>query len=93
MTAAMDSLKEFPSVLDTLAKLNNPFLGILLGFVITAILQSSSVTVSIILMMAGQGLIGLPICLFFILGCNIGSCTPAVLASLSGNKDSKRAAL
>ena len=93
MTAAMDSLKEFPSVLDTLAKLSNPFLGILLGFVITAILQSSSVTVSIILMMAGQGLIGLPICLFFILGCNIGSCTPAVLASLSGNKDSKRAAL
>ena len=60
MTAAMDSLKEFPSVLDTLAKLSNPFLGILLGFVITAILQSSSVTVSIILMMAGQGLIGLP---------------------------------
>ena len=93
MTAAMDSLKEFPQVLDTLAKLSNPFVGILLGFVITAILQSSSVTVSIVLMMAGQGLIGLPICLVFILGCNIGSCTPAVLASLSGNKDSKRAAL
>lgn len=93
MTQAMDSLKEFPTVLNVLSRLSNPFLGILLGFVITAILQSSSVTVSIILMMAGQGLISLPICLFFILGCNIGSCTPAVLASLSGNKDSKRAAL
>lgn len=92
MTQAMDSLKEFPAVIDTLAKLDNPLLGILLGCAITVILQSSSVTVSIILMMAGQGLIGLPICLFFILGCNIGSCTPAVLASLNGNKESKRAA-
>ena len=63
------------------------------GFIMTAILQSSSVTVSIVLLMASQGLLSLPICFFIILGCNMGSCVSALLASLSGNKGAKRAAM
>ncbi len=59
----------------------------------TAVIQSSSVTVSIILLMANQGLLGLPICMFIILGCNIGACASAMLASLAGKKDARRAAL
>ena len=59
----------------------------------TAILQSSSVTVSIVLLMASQGLLHLPICFFIILGCNMGSCVSALHASLSGNKGAKRAAM
>ena len=60
---------------------------------LTAIIQSSSVTVSIVLLMANEGLLGLPISLFIILGCNIGACASAVLASLTGKKDAKRAAM
>lgn len=93
MTEAMAELKNYPTVLHTLAGLSNPFVAILVGLIITVIVQSSSVTVSILLLMAGQGLVTLPVCFYFILGCNIGSCTPAVLASLSGKKDAKRAAL
>ena len=55
--------------------------------------RQSSVTVSIVLLMASQGLLSLPICFFIILGCNMGSCVSALLASLSGNKGAKRAAM
>lgn len=93
MSGSMEGMKESPFVVNLLAGINNPFLGILIGFVVTAIIQSSSVTVSIVLLMAQQGLLPLWICFYIILGCNIGSCTTALLASVSGNKDAKRAAM
>ncbi|MFR3390461.1 MAG: hypothetical protein ACLTT1_07235 [[Clostridium] scindens] len=43
--------------------------------------------------MASQGLLAFAICPFLILGCNIGSCVSALLASLGGKKDAKRAAM
>jgi phosphate:Na+ symporter len=67
-------------------------MAVLIGTVLTAIIQSSSVTVSIVLLMANQGLIPKEITLFIILGCNIGACTPALLSSLAGKRDAKRAA-
>lgn len=93
MKDSMADLKNYQTVLNILGRLNNPLLGVLMGTVITIIVQSSSVTVSILLLMAGQGLVGLPVCFYVILGCNIGSCTPAVLASLDTKKDAKRAAM
>lgn len=93
MSGAMSQLNQYPAVINTLARLTNPILAILVGLVITVIVQSSSVTVSILLLMAGQGLVTLPICFYFILGCNIGSCTPAVMAAMDAKKDAKRAAL
>ncbi len=93
MSAAMTSLKDIPEVIHILSNFTNPILGILLGLVITSVVQSSSVTVSILVVMASQGLVDLRICLFVILGCNIGACTSAVLASLDGTKNAKRAAL
>ena len=93
MSGAMSQLNDYPAVIGTLAKLTNPILAILVGLIITVIVQSSSVTVSILLLMAGQGLVTLPICFYFILGCNIGSCTPAVMAAMDAKKDAKRAAL
>lgn len=93
MSGAMSQLSNYPHVINTLAKLTNPVLAILVGLVITVIVQSSSVTVSILLLMAGQELVTLPICFYFILGCNIGSCTPAVMAAMDAKKEAKRAAL
>lgn len=93
MKDAMADLRDYQTVLNVLGSLDNPLLGILMGMVITIIVQSSSVTVSILLLMASQGLVSLPVCFYVILGCNIGSCTPAVLASLNTRKDAKRAAL
>lgn len=93
MSSAMSGLKDVPAVIDTLATLKSPIMAILVGTVLTSIIQSSSVTVSIVLLMCNQGLLDLNICLFIILGCNIGACTPAVLTSLAGKKDAKRAAM
>ncbi len=93
MSGSMSSLKDSPQVASLLGGLTNPFLGVVMGTIITAIIQSSSVTVSIVLLMAQQGLLELPICFYIILGCNIGACMSAMLASLSGKKDAKRAAL
>ena len=68
-------------------------LAILVGIVVTAVLQSSSATVGIVLLLANQGLLDIRICFFIILGCNIGSCVSAMLASLNGKRDAKRTAL
>lgn len=93
MSMAMSGLKENPHIVGLFASLTNPFLAVLLGAVLTAVIQSSSVTVSIMLLMANQGLLELPICMYIILGCNIGACTSAILTSMTGNKDAKRAAM
>ena len=93
MSGAMADMRELPEVIDLLSSLKSPILALLVGFVLTFIIQSSSVTVSIVLLMANQGLLDIHICLFIILGCNIGSCGSALIASLAGKKDAKRAAL
>ena len=93
MGESMQAVKESPRILEFLSSLSSPFSAILVGFLITAVLQSSSATVGIILLMVSQGLLAFTICPFMILGCNIGSCVSALVASLSGKKDAKRAAL
>lgn len=94
MSNAMGGLKESEAVLNLFSSLSNPFLAVLLGFFITGIVQSSSVTVSIVLLLAQQGLLdNFNIVIFIILGCNMGACVSALLASLSGMKDAKRAAM
>ena len=93
MSSSMGALKELPAIQNLFMSLDNRFFALLLGLVIMAIVQSSSVTVSIVLLLAQQGLLPLKICFFIILGCNIGACMSAMLASLSGKKNAKRAAL
>ena len=92
MSGAMEGMKDSPTVLHMFASLQSPFLAVLLGTVLTAVIQSSSVTVSIMVLLANQGLLSMDIGMYIILGCNIGACTSAVLASLNGKKDAKRAA-
>ena len=93
MSSSMGVLKESEEVVKAFMGLKNPLLAVLLGTLVTSIIQSSSVTVSIILLMATQGLLELNIVMYIILGCNIGSCATAMIAALSGKKDAKRAAL
>ncbi len=93
MSEAMAQLREIPSVINLLSHFTNPFLGVVLGIIVTSIVQSSSVTVSILVVMASQGLVDLHICMYVILGCNIGACTSALLTGMNGNRNAKRAAL
>lgn len=81
----------FATVFTTLG--TNPFLGILAGAVVTALLQSSSVSVGILQMLAGNGLIMTNAAIFITLGENIGSCVTAMLSSIGGSRDARRAAV
>ena len=92
MSSAMDILKESPQFIHMLQLLDSSWMAIMVGFCVTAILQSSSATVGIVILMANQGLVRYEMCFFLILGCNMGSCVSALAASLSGKKDAKRAA-
>lgn len=92
MTGALGNLQNYPSIVHIFTYLDNPIIAILLGFALTVIVQSSSVTVSVLVLLADSGLVALLGCLYFILGANIGSCTPAVVASMSSNAEAKRTA-
>lgn len=92
MSDGMAILKESDMIRDIIGSMTNPFLAVGVGFLVTAVLQSSSATVGIVLLMASQGLIPLEVCFFIILGCNMGSCVSALLASIGGKKVAKRAA-
>lgn len=96
----MSTMKEAMGKLDTdlvtsiLQELKNPFLAILLGAAVTTLLQSSSASVGILIGMGSAGLLSdMDVVFYVIMGCNIGACTSALLAGLTGKKDAKRAAM
>lgn len=93
MSSSMSVLKNSPEIVGIMGSLTSHVIAVLVGLVVTTVLQSSSATVGIILLLANQGLLDIRICFFIILGCNIGSCVSAMLASLSGKAIAKRAAL
>ncbi len=93
MSDSMSVLRESPQVMEIMSSLTSHFLAVLVGIVVTAVLQSSSATVGIVLLLAEQGMLDIRICFFIILGCNIGSCVSALLAALNGKKIAMRAAL
>ena len=68
-------------------------IGVLVGVIMTAIVQSSSATTSILVALAAAGTIDMKIAFPIVLGCNIGTCVTAIIASLTANKTAKKAAL
>ena len=76
-----------------LFKVKNPLLLLLNGFIITAILQSSSVVTSVIIVLGSLGLLDFKSATFFILGANVGTCLPVIYASVALGKDSMKCAI
>ena len=72
---------------------NNPLLGVLVGAVITAILQSSSASVGILQTLAMSSTVTWSSAIFITMGQNIGTCITAMLSSIGANKTAKRAAV
>lgn len=93
LSSSVDKLNEVEAIKHMFSSLTNPFIAVLIGFLATSILQSASASVGILIVLASSGLMDLNICYYVIMGCNIGACGSAVLASLSGTKDAKRAAM
>lgn len=93
MGAAMTPLQNSPEFISLMTKFNNPLLGILVGAVFTAIIQSSSASVGILQALARTGQIPLSGAVFILFGQNIGTCITAVLASIGMKVNAKRTTL
>lgn len=93
MSNAMDGFAAQESVRIFLASISNPLLLVLIGTLLTALIQSSSVLTSIAITMVFSGLINLDQGIYMTMGSNIGSCVVAIIAGLSSGTNAKRTAL
>lgn len=93
MSEAMHPLRGSEPFLDFMASIHHPLLAAMIGAAFTALVQSSSATTGIVLVMAGQGLIGLEAAIALSLGANVGTCITAGLASIGKPTEAVRAAL
>ena len=93
MSDAMKPLRTFLPFIDLLKGLENPLLGLLVGALFTALVQSSSAFTGIIIVLAQQGLLTLEAGIPLIMGANIGTCITAGLASIGTSREAKRVAI
>ena len=93
MSDAMKPLREVPEFVNLMTSFSNPIIGIGVGAIFTAIIQSSSASVGILQSLAANGLIGLGDAVFVLFGQNIGTCITAVLAAIGTSKNAKRTTL
>ncbi|MCH5204735.1 MAG: Na/Pi cotransporter family protein [Oscillospiraceae bacterium] len=94
MSGASEKLKDVPEFTQFMAMFSNPILGVIAGAVLTAVLQSSSVSIGILQSISNQtGTITYKIALPILLGQNIGSCVTALISSIGANKAAKRVAI
>ena len=92
MSGAVSGLADSETFRNLFVAFQNPILGVLVGAVLTAIIQSSSASVGILQAMSATGLIPYSAAIPIIMGQNIGTCVTALLASLGTGKNAKRAA-
>ncbi len=93
MSEAMHPLREYQPFLDLMIEMENPFYGILIAAAFTALVQSSSATTGIVIVMASQGFITLPAGIALAFGANIGTCITAGIASIGKPHEAVRAAV
>ena len=90
MSAAMEPLQESEAFVNLMTQFSNPLLGILVGAVFTAVIQSSSASVGILQTLAATGMIPLSSAVYVLFGQNIGTCITAVLASIGTKVNARR---
>lgn len=93
MSDATYPLRDYPPFLDFMRDMQNPLLGILVGILFTALVQSSSATIGVIIVLAGNGFLTLPAGIALALGADIGTCITALLAAIGKTRDAIRAAV
>lgn len=93
MSGAVKPLANEPGFTNLLLMFSNPFLGVLAGAVLTAVIQSSSASVGILQALCVTGAVNFSAAVPIIMGQNIGTCVTAILSCVGANKNAKRAAL
>lgn len=93
MSNSMTPLQNSPYFTNLIISVNNPFFGIIIGLVFTAIIQSSSASVGIIQALGAKGLLPIDFAVYILYGQNIGTVVTALLSTVGSNANSKRAAI
>jgi phosphate:Na+ symporter len=93
MSDAMKPLRTYSVFIDSMREMENPLLGILVGALFTSLVQSSSATTGVVIVLAQQGLLTLEAGIPLVFGANIGTCITAGLASIGTSREAKRVAL
>lgn len=93
MSAAVSGLKDVPEFQQMFLLFKNPILGVLVGAVLTGIIQSSSASVGILQALSSTGAVTYGAAIPIIMGQNIGTCVTALISSVGTNKNARRAAL
>ena len=93
MSAAVKPLRDVPEFTGLLTKFSNPFLGLLAGILLTAIIQSSSASVGILQALCLSATVGFSTALPIIMGQNIGTTVTALISAIGASKNAKRTAL
>jgi len=93
MGDAMLPLRSYAPFLDLMAMMEQPIYGILLGAGFTALVQASSATTGVVIVLASQGMISLPAGIALCLGANIGTCVTALFAAIGKPREALRAAV
>ena len=92
MSGAMAPLKESAFFLDFISTVSNPFLAMLVGAIVTAIIQSCSASIGILQALSVTGVIGYDVALPMTIGMCIGACAPVLLSAIGANVNGKRTA-
>lgn len=90
MSEGMAPLRDFQPFLDLMQQMQNPLFGILVGLFFTALVQSSSATIGIIIVMASNGFLTLPAGIALAMGANIGTTVTALLSTIGKSREAKR---
>jgi len=93
MSGAVSGLADIPAFQNLFLMFENPVLGVLVGAVLTGIIQSSSASVGILQALSATGAVSYAAAIPIIMGQNIGTCVTALLSSFGTNKNAKRAAI
>lgn len=93
MSGAAAPLSEVPQFKQLMSMFSNPILGLLVGFLLTAVIQSSSATIGILISLCATGMITYATAIPIVLGANIGTCATAMLSSIGAGKNARRSAL
>lgn len=93
MSGAVSGLKDVPGFAELFVVFKNPILGVIVGALLTAVIQSSSASVGILQALAVTGQVSYGAAIPIIMGQNIGTCVTALLSSIGTNKNARRAAL
>lgn len=93
MSEGMAPLREYQPFLELMVELQNPFWAIFIGFIFTALVQSSSATIGVIIVLASNGFLTLPAGIALAMGANIGTTVTAMLSTIGKSREAIRTGL